>query len=219
MGHSQTDKAASHARIVDIAARRFRERGFEAVGVADVMAEAGLTHGGFYKHFPSRDALVTEATAHAFANAWQHWKRFLPDGEGTDLEAVLRYYLTESHRGDRETGCPIAALMVDAWRTPAAQQVFRENFRSFATWLSGKLGETGADAVPRAAAVIAAMAGTMAIARALNDDELSSAMLESTRALVLGARTEPGRNATPIRKRRRRPAAAKKTRTGKRASG
>lgn len=207
MGHSQTDKAASHARIVDIAARRFRERGFEAVGVADLMAEAGLTHGGFYKHFPSRDALVTEATAHAFADAWQHWKRFLPEGEGADLEAVLRYYLTEGHRGDRETGCPIAALMVDAWRTPAAQQVFRENFRTFATWLSSKLGETGQDAVPRAAAIIAAMAGTIAIARALDDDELSRAMLESTRDLVLRAQTEQGRNAKPTRTRRRRTAA------------
>jgi TetR/AcrR family transcriptional regulator, transcriptional repressor for nem operon len=218
MGHSQTEKAASHARIVDIAARRFRERGFEAVGVADLMAEAGLTHGGFYKHFPSRDALVTEATARAFTDAWQHWKRFLPEGEGADLEAVLRYYLTESHRGDRERGCPIAALMVDTWRTPAAQQVFRENFRAFATWLSSKLGETGEDAVPRAAAIIAAMAGTIAIARALDDDELSLAMLESTRELVLKARTEQGRNATSTSKRRRRTAAAKKTIPAKRRS-
>jgi TetR/AcrR family transcriptional regulator, transcriptional repressor for nem operon len=218
MGHSQTEKAASHARIVDIAARRFRERGFEAVGVADLMAEAGLTHGGFYKHFPSRDALVTEATERAFADAWQHWKRFLPEGKGADLEAVLRYYLTESHREDRERGCPIAALMVDTWRTPAAQQVFRENFRTFATWLSSKLGETGEDAVPRAAAVIAAMAGTIAIARALDDDELSLAMLESTRELVLKARTEQGRNATSTSKRRRRTAAAKKTIPAKRRS-
>jgi TetR/AcrR family transcriptional repressor of nem operon len=218
MGHSQTEKAASHARIVDIAARRFRERGFEAVGVADLMAEAGLTHGGFYKHFPSRDALVTEATARAFADAWQHWKRFLPEGEGADLETVLRYYLTESHRGDRERGCPIAALMVDTWRTPAAQQVFRENFHTFATWLSTKLGETGEDAVPRAAAIIAAMAGTIAIARALDDDELSLAMLESTRELVLKARTERGRNATSTRKRRQRTAAAKKTTSAKRGS-
>jgi TetR/AcrR family transcriptional regulator, transcriptional repressor for nem operon len=213
MGHSKTDKAASHARIVDIAARRFREHGFEAVGIADLMAEAGLTHGGFYKHFPSRDSLVTEATARAFADAWQHWERLLPEGKGADLEAVLRYYLKESHRGDRETGCPIAALMVDASRTPAAQQVFRENFRTFATWLSGKLGETGEDAVPRAAAIIAAMAGTLAIARALDDDELSFAMLKATRALVLGAQAKQGRNATPARKRARHTAAAKKTRT------
>jgi AcrR family transcriptional regulator len=76
MGHSHTEKLATHQRIVDVAAKRFREVGFEGIGVADIMTEAGLTVGGFYRHFESGDELVVEALIAALSNlgAWEHSK-------------------------------------------------------------------------------------------------------------------------------------------------
>ena len=92
MGYSKSDKAETHARILNVAAKRFRELGLEGIGVADVMKEAGVTVGGFYKHFASRDELVVEALATAFQDL-DRWE------ESTEtLTNALNSYLTEEHR-------------------------------------------------------------------------------------------------------------------------
>src|SRR5712675_1269442 len=92
MGYSKSDKAETHTRIVRVAAKRFRELGLEGIGVADVMTEAGVTVGGFYKHFDSRDELVVEALATAFQDL-DRWE------EHTDtLTKLLENYLSEEHR-------------------------------------------------------------------------------------------------------------------------
>lgn len=95
MGHSQAEKAATHQRIVDVAARRFRELGLDGIGVADVMKEAGMTVGGFYKHFESRDELVTEALEVAFKSldVWE--------ARAENLAQAVRDYLSEAHRDAR----------------------------------------------------------------------------------------------------------------------
>ena len=105
MGYSKSDKAETHARIVSVAAKRFRELGLEGIGVADVMKEAGVTVGGFYKHFDSRDELVVEALATAFQDL-DHWE------EHTDtLTKLLENYLSEEHRDAPGTGCALGALV------------------------------------------------------------------------------------------------------------
>src|SRR5580700_6530286 len=99
MANSKRDKQTTHERIVRVAARRFRERGLEGIGVADVMKEAGVTVGGFYKHFDSRDELVVEALATAFQDL-DRWE------EHTDtLTKLLENYLSEEHRDAPGTGC------------------------------------------------------------------------------------------------------------------
>src|SRR6202021_615780 len=103
MGYSKSDKAETHTRIVRVAAKRFRERGLEGIGVADVMKEAGSSVGGFYKHFGSRDELVFEALAEAFKDL-DRWEQ-----QAQDLPALLRFYLGEEHCDHPATGCAMTA--------------------------------------------------------------------------------------------------------------
>jgi TetR/AcrR family transcriptional repressor of nem operon len=110
MGHSRRDKQTTHDRIVRVAAKRFRERGLEGIGVADVMKEAGVTVGGFYKHFGSRDELVVEALATAFKDL-DVWEEHTPD-----IAQLLQNYLTEGHRDAPGTGCAMGALLGDVTR-------------------------------------------------------------------------------------------------------
>ena len=98
MGYSKSDKAETHSRIVKVAAKRFRELGLDGIGVADVMKEAGVTVGGFYKHFGSRDELVVEALATAFKDL-DVWEEHTPD-----MAHLLQNYLTEAHRDAPGTG-------------------------------------------------------------------------------------------------------------------
>src|SRR5467141_5265291 len=110
MGHSRADKNKTHKRIVKIAARRFREEGLAKVGIAELMKEAGLTVGGFYKHFNSRDDLVAEAVSSAFGG----WKRRVEaaksSGPPVSYEKLIDEYLNEEHRDNAGTGCDFSAL-------------------------------------------------------------------------------------------------------------
>src|SRR6204780_3778148 len=110
MGPTKRHKQTTHERIVRVAARRFRERGLEGIGVADVMKEAGVTVGGFYKHFGSRDELVVEALARAFKDldVWEEHTRHVAH--------VLQNYLTEAPRDAPGTGCAMGALLGDMSR-------------------------------------------------------------------------------------------------------
>src|SRR3977135_2576432 len=110
MGHSKRDKQTTHERIVRVAAKRFRERGLEGIGVADVMKEAGVTVGGFYKHFGSREEVVVEALATAFKDldVWEE--------HTADMAQLLQNYLTEAHRDAPGTGCAMGALLGDVTR-------------------------------------------------------------------------------------------------------
>src|SRR5258708_33302059 len=110
MGHSQTEKRKNHERIVRIAAKRFREKGLEGVGVADIMKEVGLTVGGFYKHFDTRDDLVVEALRSAFG-AWRPQADAAAGGLPLTYAELVDDYLNEAHRDHPGTGCAISALV------------------------------------------------------------------------------------------------------------
>src|SRR6202046_2360964 len=115
MGHSQSDKEKNHQRIVEIAARKIRESGIDGPGVAEVMKEAGLTHGGFYKHFDSRDDLIAEAVTAAIEQGQSDLSKAV-EAAADPLEAFLEEYVSEKHGDDPGTGCTVGALGAHAAR-------------------------------------------------------------------------------------------------------
>lgn len=162
-------KAISHERIVETAARAIRRGGYNGVGVADIMKEAGLTHGGFYAHFPSRDALVVEAMQRAGrdnASALQERVRQrVAQGEGR-LAALVQAYLHDAQLDNTECGCVVAALISEVPRQDdAVRQEARHRVLSFIDTVQRALpdGATQADAH----ALAGAMVGALQLARAL----------------------------------------------------
>src|SRR5260221_12865289 len=115
---SRDQAAENRSRIVDVAGRLFRARGFDGIGVADLMKAAGLTHGGFYGHFESKDDLAAEACTVALSREW--WKEALKSSKAGGLEAIVKVYLSPQHRSDRAHGCLIAAVGSDVVRQPRA---------------------------------------------------------------------------------------------------
>ena len=99
---SRAEAAANRERVVEVASALYRKHGFDGVGVADIMKKAGLTHGGFYGHFGSKDDLAAEACTCALRGSWDSW---ISASEKGGLEAAVRNYLTPEHRDDRAKGC------------------------------------------------------------------------------------------------------------------
>jgi len=140
MGHSRSSKTKTHKRIVQIASKRFREERLAGIGIADLMKEAGLTVGGFYKHFKSRDDLVAEAVGSALGV----WKRQVDaaasDGPLVTYESLVDEYLSEAHRNHPGTGCPVGALAGEIARSGKRTRALvtrqiRENIVLLATGL------------------------------------------------------------------------------------
>src|SRR3954470_3052416 len=105
------EQAAQHReRILEAAAQLFREKGFEGIGLADLMKEAGLTHGGFYGHFSSKDDLIAQATSRELTRSLAHWTEAGERTSGDRLSAVAAVYLTGTHRDNPGAGCVLAAL-------------------------------------------------------------------------------------------------------------
>ncbi len=185
MGHSQKDKEKNHREIVAIAARKMRESGTEGPGVAEIMKDAGLTHGGFYKHFDSRDDLVAEAVEAAIAQARESYSERV-DGAADPLAAFVDFYLSPAHRDDPGTGCPIVALGADAARADErVRAAYRDQVESYIGHMEELLGG-GEDARRRAIAAVTSMVGAVLIARAVDDEPLSEEILGEVRATVEG---------------------------------
>jgi len=125
----------NHDRIVAIASQMFRERGFDGVGVADLMEQAGLTHGGFYNHFASKEALIAEASAKGFVETSERYA-------GYDVGDVIDAYISRTHRDARGQGCAAAALSGEAARLPQdTRAVFGEGISGLVAALQGSLGD------------------------------------------------------------------------------
>lgn len=180
MGHSQADKAASHDRIVQVAAARFRENGVNASGVADLMRDAGLTHGGFYRHFASRDALVSEAIERALHEGARAVDA-LANSEEASLTALVDAYLSEAHRDDLATSCAVTTLAADVARSsePARSAYTRQVgiYLELLTKLTG--GGKQRPSRRRAIAMLSTLVGAVSVARAVNDEKLSREILKS----------------------------------------
>jgi TetR/AcrR family transcriptional repressor of nem operon len=187
MGHSKASKANTHARLVAAAAARFKERGIDGISLADLMKELELTHGGFYKHFASRDELVTEALELALDESGHAMRERLHDGDKPEIAAFIDFYLDEAHRDGRAAGCAVAALAGDAPRKSAdVQAQFRKHIEGNLEVLSKAFppGASAAEARAAAILVLSALYGALIMARAVGDSPLSREVLRTVRRKV-----------------------------------
>src|SRR4051812_13345099 len=177
MRYRKDQKQATRQRILEAAGRRFKEDGIDGAGVATVMSDAGLTNGAFYNHFHSKEDLV--------ANVLADQLRAQRDSFGTQprdragLEAIVRAYLSPEHRDECAGGCPSAALLDEIDRRPAAtRQVYTDELLALADDIAVRLGPADAGAARTdALALFGMLIGTLQLARALTDRELSDQLL------------------------------------------
>ena len=180
-------KQITHDRIVETAARAIRRTGFGGVGVADIMNEAGLTHGGFYAHFASRDALLCEAIERAGKDSAARIAKNLSirQAQGASaFRAFVENYLSDRHLASPESGCPVAALASEMPRqSRTVGQAAMQRVRGLiATVQSALPSAASRDA---AAAVASQLVGALQLARALGDNAEGKAVLAATRRTLL----------------------------------
>lgn len=177
------------------AARTLRREGYANTGVAEVMREAGLTHGGFYAHFPSREALLAEGFDHAAGEAIESLLGAAAVQAATEavdpFEAIVDSYLSDRHVAATETGCTLAALGSETRRqSPAIRRVATRRVKE----LVAALGTTIGPAAPEPLAALSALVGALVISRVVDDPALSREVRAATRRLVLAApRRSPSR--------------------------
>jgi AcrR family transcriptional regulator len=172
-------KDLTRQRILDVAARQFRERGMSAAGVAGIMADAGLTNGAFYVHFESKQDLIRAVLDDTLARREQVWRK-LDDIEG-GLVAVIDNYLTPRHRDDPGRGCPTAAMVAEVAREPAAtRSTFTGRVKAIVGRIAAKVKRPSSEQREAdALAIYALMVGSLQLARAVNDEALSNQILAS----------------------------------------
>ena len=178
--------AASRERILDAAARLFRSRGLDGIGVADIMKGAGLTHGGFYGHFESKEELMELACRRALGTSVEKWGRVAAEAGARTVAEIARSYLSTRHRDNPATGCAVAALAADASRQgPAVRKALSAGIESQVQVLARAApGRAGKAARRRALAAYAAMVGAMVLARAIDDPKRSKEMLDAVAATL-----------------------------------
>jgi TetR/AcrR family transcriptional repressor of nem operon len=172
--------------LLEIAARLFRERGFEGVSVAEVMQQAGLTHGGFYGHFASKEALAAEAATHALVQTSSRWKATLENRGADGLTRIVDAYLSQRHRDHPGAGCAIAALGPElARQADPVRNAFAGELENLIAVLAGFLpGADPAERRKRAQALMAQLVGAIVLARALGRSVQSAEILEAVRAAI-----------------------------------
>jgi TetR/AcrR family transcriptional regulator, transcriptional repressor for nem operon len=177
MRYSKHHKQATRQRILESAGRRFKQDGIDGAGVAAVMSDAELTNGAFYGHFASKEDLVANVLADQLRAQRQSFDAQPPDREG--LEAFIRSYLSPQHRDQYADGCPSAALLDEIARRPAAtKQVFTDELMGVIDDIASRLDPTNADAARSdALTLFGLMLGTLQLARALSDPDLSDQLL------------------------------------------
>jgi len=194
MRYDKGHKEQTRKRVVDVAAAQFRAKGIDGIGVAGLMADAGLTHGGFYAHFKSKDDLVREALAQAHARSRQTWEAEVQAARerGEDgLEAIVRRYLRTVHRDRPEAGCSVAALAPEVARNdPQTREVMARAADDMAGIIAAELPASLPNEKARetAYAIFALLVGTLQLARVATDPGMSDAILRAGQdaALRLG---------------------------------
>nr|WP_297383414.1 TetR/AcrR family transcriptional regulator [uncultured Roseateles sp.] len=186
---SREHTAETRARILDVAGRLFRERGFDGIGVADLMKSAGLTHGAFYNHFESKNALAGEASEQVLRKTTCAWADIADAGNG-GFESFVSTYLSEAHRDEPGSGCLIAALGADVARQDSAvRRSFTTALRPMIDFLTRHTaGRSKAAQRQRALVTLATLVGTVVLARAVDDADLSDELLQAARVTLKGER-------------------------------
>jgi TetR/AcrR family transcriptional repressor of nem operon len=180
--------AANRDRILDVAGAQFRQHGFNGIGVADIMKAAGLTHGGFYGHFPSKDDLAAEACARVLTEP--AWAERLSRSPNPTLKAVVRKYLTPLHRDNPAQGCFLAALGSDVARQPrSVRRAFTDGVKARLDALRTLVpGRSEAARRKKAVATLAGIVGALILSRAVDDPTLADEILDAaTSVIAIGA--------------------------------
>lgn len=179
MRYEKGHKEETRQQILDIASKQFRKNGIEAVGLAGVMKEAGLTNGAFYAHFKSKEDLVREVLTLAFDKQLNTTAEALKNG--LTIEDAIREYLSPKQRDQCEKGCPAASLVAEISRhTKATRNVFNDRVRKMLDLFSNQINETDPEKKQRKAiAIYAQLIGSLQLARVVTDKEESVRILES----------------------------------------
>ncbi|MCX5315749.1 TetR/AcrR family transcriptional regulator [Streptomyces sp. NBC_00154] len=183
MGHSQAAKAESRERVLRIAARRIREEGLTRPGVAELMNEAGLTHGGFYKHFASRDDLMNQAAALALADGESKMADAARRNREEPRTGLIDSYLSARHRDTPGTGCAVVTLGASAGRGEAEmKEAYEKQVRGYLELISETAGGDSDEVQADAMLTLSAMVGALLMSRAVADPELSDQLLQTVAA-------------------------------------
>ena len=187
MRYSDTHKQETRKKVVRAAAAAVRVKGPDGVGVAEIMAEAGLTHGGFYAHFPNKEALVAAAVEEAFGQSRRRFARMTEGmAPGEALTAFVESYVSSDHRDNPQRGCPISTLTSDLPRQgPLVRRAFDTGVANLIARLEAWLPER--DPAARrtlASSLMAEMAGAVALARAVSDERLAEQLLDASRTRI-----------------------------------
>jgi TetR/AcrR family transcriptional repressor of nem operon len=189
MRKSKQETAQTRQRIVEAASEEFRRSGIDGTGLNDLMAAAGLTHGGFYKHFDSKEQVVEESLAFAVESMLEAWTRKLSSAPfDRRIHAAIADYLSVPHRDDPAGGCPFAALGSEVARgSDAAREAMTRGFLDMVKAMAGQL-EDLPPAAARKEAVwkLSAMIGALTMARVVTDPELSATILREARKRLIG---------------------------------
>jgi TetR/AcrR family transcriptional repressor of nem operon len=166
--------------VINVASRLFRERGFDGIGLKDLMKGAGLTQGGFYKQFSSKEDLAAQASRRALESAFSRWSAAAAANPEDPLGAVIAFYLSTEHREEKADGCPIVALGSDAARQGAdVKASFEAGIREYLEMLGRWVGEAdGEEPSGKAMAILSTMVGAVVLARTVNDESLSRRFLQ-----------------------------------------
>jgi TetR/AcrR family transcriptional regulator, transcriptional repressor for nem operon len=188
---SRSQAAENRETVINVASRLFRQHGFDGIGLKDLMKGAGLTQGGFYKQFASKEDLAAQAARRALESAFSRWSAAAAASPEDPLGAVIAFYLSPGHREERMDGCPVVALGADAARQgPDVKASFEAGIRDYLQMLGRWVGEAdGEEPGGKAMAILSTMVGAVVLARAVNDEQMSERFLKAAAESVLAGAT------------------------------
>lgn len=177
---SRVQAEANREAVINVASRLFREHGFDGIGLKDLMKGAGLTQGGFYKQFQSKDDLAALASRRAMESATRRWSSVAASSSGP-LQAVVDLYLSAGHRGETGDGCPLVALGSDAARqSPEVRTPFQDGIKAHLQVLEELMPNEGEPNVAeKAMVVLSLMVGAVTLSRIVTDEAMSDRLLEA----------------------------------------
>ena len=186
---SRIQAAENRETVINVASRLFRERGFDGIGLKDLMKGAGLTQGAFYKQFASKDDLAAQASRRALESASRRWSAAAAANPQDPLGAVIALYLSMEHCAERMDGCPVVALGSDAARQGADVKAsfeagIKEYLEMLGRWVGNGDGD-GEEPSGKAMAILSTMVGAVLLSRAVNDERLSKQFLQAAAKGVL----------------------------------
>lgn len=184
---SRAKAAENRVKVIDVASRLFRKHGFDGIGLNDLMHEAGLTQGAFYKQFRSKEDLTVQACGRAMERGLERWSEAVAGEPKQPLAALIDFYFRTEHRDELEDGCPLAALGADAVRHGVdVKASFEAGIKTHLDVLDGYMPSAAADESQRrkTLGVLATMVGALLLSRAVNDQTLSAEFLAAGAAEV-----------------------------------